>query len=96
MILPRIYKFDPKNYTLIDFINVFDKSYKNDYEVNGLDKIALLSLYFQKKQEIIDDGVKLKDTIDGGDFVNLMDFEVPQFDKNGIGEVIFTYNSALG
>lgn len=96
LILPRIYKFDPQNYTLIDFINVFDKSYKNDYEVNGLDKIVLLSLYFQKKKEIIDDGVKLKDTIDGGDFVNLMDFEVPQFDKNGIGEVIFTHNSALG
>ena len=99
LMLPRFFKFDPKNYTLTDYVNVFDYVYKSDYEMNGLDKEVLLSSYLQKKKEIIGNGLKLQKLLEdeeNKEFTNIMDFEVPKFDRNGIGEVMFTHNSALG
>jgi hypothetical protein len=33
-IIPHIYKFDPINYTMIELINLFDATYKTNYEIN--------------------------------------------------------------
>ena len=49
-LLPKIYKFDPKEYTIKEIINVFDCAYRDKYEANGLDREQLFSIYLQTKK----------------------------------------------
>lgn len=93
-ILPKITKFNPKTYTIEEKINFFDLVYKTDYENGGLNRIVLWQDYLQKKNEIIDDGSKLWN--ERTKYENILDFEIPQYDNNKLGQIGFTYNSALG
>ena len=95
--LPHIYKFVPSEYSLKEIINPFDESYKTDYEQNKLDsKNYSFSAYQTYKESIISNGSKLTNDIKGGKWINFLDFEIPQYDSSGYGELGFTYNSALG
>ena len=95
--LPHIYKFVPSEYSLKEIINPFDESYKTDYEQNKLDsKNYSFSTYQTYKECIISNGSKLTNDIKGGKWINFLDFEIPQYDSSGYGELGFTYNSALG
>ena len=99
-IIPHIYKFDPINYTMIELINLFDATYKTNYEINQLDKIISFLGKIQKKREIIDNGDLLKDyIIDEDNYYNkFIDFEIPYAVEqlNSIDNVEFTYNTNLG
>lgn len=95
LMLPRIYKFDPKTYNIKEVINPFDLVYKREYEKELLDKHTLFYEYISKKNEIIGDGELLKQEIETK-YQNLLDFELPVYDGNGLGEVVFSFNSALG
>lgn len=95
--LPYVYKFDPINYTLKQIINVFDSSYKEKYENAKLDAVyRLFSDYMVKKNTIIGNGSLLQDNLNNGLYQNFLDFEIPQYDDNGLGEIGFSFNSALG
>ena len=93
-ILPKITKFNPKTYTIEEKINFFDLVYKTDYENGGLNRIVLWQDYLQTKKEIIYDGSKLWN--ERTKYENILDFEIPQYDNNKLGQIGFTYNSALG
>ena len=95
--LPHVFKFDPVNYTLKEILNPFDQVYKSDYENASLDsKYKSFTEYITKKNQIIGIGYKLRQALDNGQFNNLLDFEIPQYDSNNFGQLVFSYNSALG
>ena len=95
--LPHIFKFVPSEYSLKEIINPFDESYKTVYEENMLDsKNYSFRDYQIYKWKLIDNGSKLRSDISSGKMENFLDFEIPQYDDNGYGELGFTYNSALG
>ena len=97
MVLPHIFKFDPINYTLKEIINPFDGVYKTTYENNNLDsKNSLFEDYMLTKNALIGTGSLLSSAINKGEWINFLDFEVPQYDANGLGELGWTFNSALG
>ena len=94
--LPYIYEFDSDNYTLKEIINPFDGAYKREYEKNYINRINDFEQIMQLKNRIIDSGSLLQSAIKQGKWINFLDFEIPQYDDNGFGELCFTYNSALG
>lgn len=97
LVLPHIFKFDPINYTLKEIINPFDGVYKTTYENNNLDsKNSLFEDYMITKNRLIGTGSLLSSAINKGEWINFLDFEVPQYDANGLGELGWTFNSALG
>lgn len=97
LVLPHIFKFDPINYTLKEIINPFDGVYKTTYENNNLDsKNSLFEDYMITKNRLIGTGSLLSSAIKKGEWINFLDFEVPQYDANGLGELGWTFNSALG
>ena len=94
--LPHIFKFDPINYTLSEIINPFDGVYKTKYENEKLSRVLDFELNQTNKWSIISNGALLKSALNSDEWNNFLDFEIPQYDSNGYGELAFTYNSALG
>lgn len=94
--LPYIYEFDSDNYTLNEIINPFDDVYKSEFEKKFIGRILDFEEKMLEKSKIINSGSLLKSAINDGKWVNFLDFEIPQYDDNGYGELGFTYNSALG
>lgn len=64
LMLPRIYKFDPKTYTIKEVINPFDLAYKKKYEDRKLDKRVLFADYITEKNSIIGDGELLREKLE--------------------------------
>lgn len=64
LMLPRIYKFDPKTYTIKEVINPFDLAYKKKYEDRKLDKRVIFEDYITEKNSIIGDGQLLREKLE--------------------------------
>lgn len=96
LILPSIYCFNPTDYTLKSTICLFDESYRSVFEENYLNWQKTFDGYMDKKIQLIGDGELLKNDIENGLHQNVLDFEVPVCDKNSYGNLMFSYNSAIG
>lgn len=99
LLLPKIYKFNPRTYDIIELINFYDVAYSQDYITEKLDRIGLFSAYVQEKQKLTkgDKRGLLKKYLEQKPNVKIFDFQIPYFAEDvEIGEVAWTYNSSLG
>lgn len=100
ILIPHIYRFDPREYKIKQIINPFDIAYFEQYEKGDLDKQATLGGYIDRKKEIIGDGELLDDYINSNQqkrYDKLSDFEIPYFSSDtNIDNISFTFNSSLG
>ena len=94
VLVPHIYEFNCKKYQMKQVLNTYDLAYSQDYVKNKLDKIKIFKDYIDKKCEIIGDKKKYEQLL--GEDNNLIDLEIPACCQiRGLGDVIFSYNSAF-
>ena len=99
LLIPNLYKFEPRTYSLVEQFSVYDCAYKEKYEENNLDKQLTFSGYVSTKKDIIGDGQLYINEIlnEESKWKKFEDFEIPYFDNDvNLGKVAFTYNSSLG
>lgn len=95
VLVPQIYKFNPKKYRIQQVLNTYDIVCNDHYIKNNLNKSKLFSDFVKLKETIIDEvGKDLYDDYLRGD-TKLIDLEIPFFQQQrGLGDVKFSYNGS--
>ena len=98
-ILPKIYKFNPRTYDIIELINFYDVAYKQDYIDAKIQRLGLFSSYVEQKEKLTkgDKRGLLKKYLQKKQKVKIFDFQIPYFNQEvEIGQVAWSYNNSLG
>lgn len=95
VVVPRIYKFIPKEYKMVEIVNLYDLAYTSIYEQRKLDKQQTFGGRIATKKQIIGDGQLFEDLLFEDN--KLLDFEIPYFsEKTIIDQIAWSFNSSLG